>query len=91
MRGTGCGARVPPAAVRSLRPSPAQAGAVWVDLDPAYRQLFGRSLGVRMPDKRLWNPLGKVEKRFEHGPPKSVSLLFHQLHGRVPRHRRARR
>ncbi|MGW6458222.1 hypothetical protein ACWF94_20305 [Streptomyces sp. NPDC055078] len=59
-----------------------RAGGAWADLGPEQRELFGQPLGVRMPDGRLWNPLGKVVKRFECGPEESMAALFLQLHGR---------
>ncbi|MCX5127067.1 hypothetical protein [Streptomyces sp. NBC_00347] len=62
-----------------------RAGARWVDLDPEQRRLFRQSAGVRMPDGRVWNPLGKVVNRFEHGPRESVQELYLQLHGRSHR------
>jgi len=60
-----------------------RAGAEWVEFDAAQRELFGQSVGVRMPDGRVWNPLGKVVKRFEWGPSESVRALYLQLHGRA--------
>ncbi|MFJ7159460.1 hypothetical protein ACIQUQ_31545 [Streptomyces sp. NPDC101118] len=60
-----------------------QAGARWVDFDETTAALFQQSVGVRMPDGRAWNPLGKVVNRFELGPRESVSELFLLLHGRV--------
>lgn len=62
-----------------------RAGARWVDLDQEQQQLFRQSVGVRMPDGRVWNPLGKVVNRFEHGSQESVQELYLQLHGRSPR------
>ncbi|MFB7725209.1 hypothetical protein ACFC19_01710 [Streptomyces sp. NPDC056127] len=58
-------------------------GAQWVDLSPQQRELFGQPVGVRMPDGRVWNPLGKVVNRFETGgPEESVQRLYLMLHGR---------
>jgi hypothetical protein len=62
-----------------------RAGACWVELDPGQRELFGQPVGVRMPDGRVWNPLGKVVKRFEAGRRESVRTLYLQLHGRAHR------
>jgi hypothetical protein len=62
-----------------------RAGAEWVEFDADQRELFGQPVGVRMPDGRVWNPLGKVVKRFEAGGPESVRTLYLQLHGRVAR------
>ncbi|MGW0819864.1 hypothetical protein [Streptomyces sp. NPDC002845] len=60
-----------------------RAGAEWVEFDAVQRELFGQPVGVRMPDGRVWNPLGKVVKRFEAGEPESIRMLYLQLHGRV--------
>jgi hypothetical protein len=62
-----------------------RAGAQWVEFDAAQRELFSQPVGVRMPDGRVWNPLGKVVKRFEAGDRESVRMLYLQLHGRAPR------
>ncbi|MFF3325605.1 hypothetical protein [Streptomyces sp. NPDC002889] len=59
-----------------------RAGARWVDLDPEQRELFGQPVGIRMPDGRVWNPLGKVVKRFEEGPKESVARFYLLMHGR---------
>jgi len=59
-----------------------RAGASWVDLDASQRELFDQPVGVRMPDGRVWNPLGKVVKRFEDGPMESVERFYLLLHGR---------
>ncbi|AVH61194.1 hypothetical protein C4B68_15150 [Streptomyces dengpaensis] len=60
-----------------------RAGAEWVEFDADQRKLFGQSVGVRMPDGRVWNPLGKVVKRFEAGERESMRTLYLQLHGRM--------
>lgn len=62
-----------------------RAGAQWVEFDADQRELFGQPVGVRMPDGRVWNPLGKVVKRFEVGERESVRMLYLQLHGRAVR------
>ncbi|WP_418958705.1 hypothetical protein [Streptomyces tritici] len=59
-----------------------RAGGRWVDLDEAQRAWFAQPVGVRMPDGRVWNPLGKVVNRFESGPEESVERFFLLLHGR---------
>ncbi|GGX67455.1 hypothetical protein [Streptomyces minutiscleroticus] len=59
-------------------------GAVWVEFDPEQRELFGRPVGVRTPDGRLWNPLGKVVRRFETGGRESVRALYREARG-LPR------
>ena len=61
-----------------------RAGAVWVDLDADQRAYFGQPVGVRMPDGRVWNPLGKVCNRFEAGgPEESLQTFWLKLHGRA--------
>lgn len=61
-----------------------RAGARWVDFRPEQRELFSQPVGIRMPDGRLWNPLGKVVKRFELGSPEeSVQRFYLLLHGRT--------
>jgi hypothetical protein len=59
-----------------------RAGAVWVDFDAGQRAYFGQPVGVRMPDGRVWNPLGRVVNRFEVGPQESVQMFYLTLHGR---------
>jgi hypothetical protein len=61
-----------------------RAGAVWVDLDAGQVACFGQAVGVRMPDGRVWNPLGKVHNRFEvGGPEESLQMFWLRLHGRA--------
>jgi hypothetical protein len=63
-----------------------RAGAVWVDFDAEQRALFGQPVGVRMPDGRAGNPLGKVLNRFDMGGPEdSLQRFWLMLHGRVRR------
>ncbi|MEU6063162.1 MULTISPECIES: hypothetical protein [Streptomyces] len=63
-----------------------RAGAVWVDFDEGQHAYFGQPVGVRMPDGRVWNPLGKVLNRFEAGAPEeSLQLFYLKLHGRARR------
>jgi hypothetical protein len=63
-----------------------RAGAVWVDFDADQRAYFGQPLGVRMPDGRVWNPLGKVHNRFDSGgPEESLQTFYLTLHGRARR------
>jgi hypothetical protein len=63
-----------------------RAGAVWVDFDDEQRVYFGQPVGVRMPDGRVWNPLGKVVNRFEFGgAEESLQTFYLTLHGRVRR------
>jgi hypothetical protein len=61
-----------------------RAGAVWVDLDADQCAYFRQSVGVRMPDGRVWNPLGKVHNRFDlGGPDESLQIFYLTLHGRA--------
>ncbi|MEN8655923.1 hypothetical protein ABCR94_36475 [Streptomyces sp. 21So2-11] len=60
-----------------------RAGAEWVDFDPGHQEIFGQLVGVRMPDGRAWNPIGKVANRFAAGPEESVQQMYFLLHGRV--------
>ncbi|MFJ4711037.1 hypothetical protein [Streptomyces sp. NPDC088785] len=59
------------------------AGAVWVDLDADQRAYFGQQVGVRMPDGRVWNPLGKVVNRYEVGAEESLRTFYLTLPGRA--------
>ncbi|WP_436849079.1 hypothetical protein [Streptomyces atriruber] len=64
-----------------------RAGAVWVDFDGEQRKFFGQSVGVRMPDGRVWNPLGKVVNCLERGGTDgsevSLQTFYLTLPGRV--------
>ncbi|MEV7792617.1 hypothetical protein [Streptomyces sp. NPDC087512] len=63
-----------------------RAGAVWVDFDADQRAYFGQPVGVRMPDGRVWNPLGKVHNRLVAGAPEeSLHTFYLTLHGRARR------
>ncbi|MFG2128074.1 hypothetical protein ACGFNV_09760 [Streptomyces sp. NPDC048751] len=63
-----------------------RAGAAWVDFDDDQRAYFDRPVGVRMPDGRVWNPLGRVLNRFESGVPEdSLQTFYLTLHGRLRR------
>lgn len=53
-----------------------RAGAEWVDFDESYRMVFGNSFGVRTPDGRMWDPVGRVFRRYAKGPRDSVYLLY---------------
>ncbi|MDG9720762.1 hypothetical protein [Streptomyces sp. DH24] len=67
-----------------------RAGATWVDFDAEQRAYFGQPVGVRMPDGRVWNPLGRVHNRFRAGDPEdSLQTFYLTLHGRARRVRRA--
>ncbi len=64
-----------------------RAGAVWVDFDGEQREFFGQPVGVRMPDGRFWNPLGKVVNCLEQGgiegSEASLQTFYLTLPGRV--------
>lgn len=63
-----------------------RAGAVWVDFDDDQRAYFGQPVGIRMPDGRVWNPLGKIDNRFDSGDPEdSLRTFYLTLHGRARR------
>jgi hypothetical protein len=63
-----------------------RAGAVWVDFDAEQRAYFDQPVGVRMPDGRVWNPLGKVHNRFRAGGPEdSLHTFYLTLPGRARR------
>ncbi|MBZ9643499.1 hypothetical protein [Streptomyces sp. PSKA30] len=63
-----------------------RAGAVWMDFDANQCACFGQPVGVRMPDGRVWNPLGKVHNRFDvGGPGESLQIFYLTLHGRARR------
>ncbi|MDF6021311.1 hypothetical protein [Streptomyces sp. JH34] len=57
----------------------------WVDFDAEQRLFFGQSVGVRMGDGRVWNPLGKPVRRFEAGSEESVQRFYLLVHGRARR------
>jgi hypothetical protein len=61
-----------------------RAGARWVDFGMEQQELFGQPVGIRMPDGRVWNPLGRVVNRFELGSPEESVQRFCLLpHGRA--------
>lgn len=65
-----------------------RAGAVWVDFDESQRLYFGHSVGVRMPDGRVWNPLGKVVNCFDAAADtaeQSLQTFYLTLPGRFRR------
>lgn len=63
-----------------------RAGAAWVDFDEEQRAYFGQPVGVRMPDGRMWNPLGKVVNLFEGGAAEpSLRTFYLTLPGRARR------
>ncbi|MGW6056407.1 hypothetical protein [Streptomyces sp. NPDC055189] len=65
-----------------------RAGAVWVDFDESQRLFFGHSVGVRMPDGRVWNPLGKVVNCFDaaaDSAEQSLQTFYLTLPGRSRR------
>jgi hypothetical protein len=50
-------------------------GATWVDFDGEQRAMFGQPFGIRTPDGRVWNPLGKALGRYRYGPQDSLRLF----------------
>ncbi|WP_431992065.1 hypothetical protein [Streptomyces albogriseolus] len=63
-----------------------RAGATWVDFDADQRAYFVQPVGVRMPDGRVWSPLGKVRNCFEAGSRReSLRTFYLTLHGRSRR------
>ncbi|MEV0690931.1 hypothetical protein [Streptomyces sp. NPDC050388] len=60
-----------------------RADAQWVDFDADQQAYFGQTVGVRMPDGRVWNPLGKVRNCFAEGSSQeSLRTFYLTLHGR---------
>ena len=59
------------------------AGAEWVDFDPGQRDIFGQPFGIRTPDGRVWNPLGKAVKRYQNGPEDSLRLFYLSVVGQA--------
>jgi hypothetical protein len=59
------------------------AGAAWVEFDTERRAMFGQPFGIRTPDGRLWNPLGKAVKRYENGSQDSLRLFCIAVAGRT--------
>jgi hypothetical protein len=58
-------------------------GAAWVEFDADQQAVFGQQFGIRTPDGRLWNPLGKAVKRYENGPRDSLRLFGRAVVGRT--------
>ncbi|GAA2067598.1 hypothetical protein GCM10009801_15100 [Streptomyces albiaxialis] len=59
-----------------------RAGAVWIDFHADQRAYFGQGIGMRMPDGRVWSPLGRVVNRFEGGGVESLERFCLTLPGR---------
>ncbi|MFD9859405.1 hypothetical protein [Streptomyces alboflavus] len=59
-----------------------RAGAAWIDFDASQREFFAQTVGVRMPDGRVWSPLGKVVNRYEAGAAESLQTFYLTLPGR---------
>jgi hypothetical protein len=53
-----------------------EAGAVWVAFDTRQQGIFGQPFGIRTPDGRLWNPLGKAVKRYRDGAEDNLRLFY---------------
>ncbi|WP_431959578.1 hypothetical protein [Actinacidiphila sp. bgisy160] len=58
------------------------AGADWVEFDEEKRDTFGQPFGIRTPDGRVWNPLGRAMKRYENGAADSLRLFCLSVMGR---------
>lgn len=60
-------------------------GGSWVDLDDRQRDYFEQPVGVRMPDGRVWNPLGRALRRYDRGKGgrESLYVFYLLLHGRL--------
>lgn len=60
-------------------------GGSWVDLDDLQRDYFEQPVGVRMPDGRVWNPLGRAQRRYDRGKGgrESLYVFYLLLHGRL--------
>jgi len=48
------------------------AGATWVVIGEDERDRFGQPFGLRTPDGRMWDPLGRAVLRYENGPQDSL-------------------
>lgn len=57
-------------------------GAAWVEFDEKERDTFGQPFGIRTPDGRVWNPLGRAMKRYENGAADSLRLFCLSVMGR---------
>lgn len=53
-----------------------EAGAAWVAFDAGQQDMFEQPFGIRTPDGRLWNPLGRAVKRYRNGPEDSLGLFY---------------
>ncbi len=51
-------------------------GGSWIDFDREQREEFRQPFGVSTPDGQVWNPLGKVVKRYEDGVDNSLYLFY---------------
>ena len=59
------------------------AGAQWTDFDADQRRFFEQPFGIRTPDGRVWNPLGKAVKRYHNGPQDSLRLFYLSVVGQA--------
>lgn len=59
------------------------AGAKWIDFDADQRRVFGQPFGIRTPDGRVWNPLGKAVKRYRNGSQDSLRLFYLSVVGQA--------
>ncbi len=59
------------------------AGAQWTEFDADQRRVFGQPFGIRTPDGRVWNPLGKAVKRYHNGPQESLRTFYLSVVGQT--------
>ena len=59
------------------------AGAQWTDFDPDQRRFFEQPFGIRTPDGRVWDPLGRAVKRYHNGPQESLHLFYLSVMGQA--------
>ena len=57
--------------------------AQWAEFDAGQRDIFGQPFGIRTPDGRMWNPLGRAVKRYRDGPQDSLRLFYLSVVGQA--------
>ncbi|WP_245791761.1 hypothetical protein [Actinacidiphila rubida] len=53
--------------------------AAWVVLDAEQRGTFGQPFGLRTPDGRIWDPLGRAVQRYENGPQDALHRFYREV------------
>lgn len=53
--------------------------ATWVVLDADQRGRFGQPFGLRTPDGRIWDPLGRAVQRYQNGPQEALHRYFQEV------------